>query len=662
MDKKYITKNINDSELVYSLLKEKYPNNQIEITYNNNKKEYTIVVTDKIYKNDPEVPVILKTQVIYGDSVTGDTPLLLKKNNLIEIKTIKDIFNSNKMIEYPLFKINDNLVRLDKNYCLSDYFIWCNNKWSKIQKVIRHKCNKQIYKISTNNGFVKVTEDHSLLTDKNEIIKPSECNVNKHYLLQNYPKFDNKLNLSLNESYILGYFFSNGIFREVESLLGKIYFLVFKESNIDNLYLIRDIIKNEYSLNSSIYDEEDNKFELSIHSKKLYNKYMELFLNDNIKTIPKIILNSDKKTCRSFLNGFLTGEGVRRIHTKNGIKFKFKYGITLAGFYLLLKILNINTTILNEKEIMIDKRKVYEENNLIKKIELISNVIDDYVYDIETNEGNFQAGIGEIIVKNTDSIFIEFTFNRDDYTKNRIDTFKLAGLCGDKITEKFNRKPIELEFEKVFQPFILLTKKRYIGKKYENMENPLELKTIINSGIALTRRNYCQMVKKCYKEVIDCIFNNMSIKESIKIYKNYINNIDLYNIEIEDLIVSAMLGKHYKTKPVHVQLAEKLKLRNEEVQIGDRIPYIYIENTSNEVKQKSELGEDPVYAKMHNLKYNRECYLNQLAKPLLGFFKVILDKYPDDLNDLITYTNIHLEKYGGKSAKLNLSDFKIEEN
>ena len=119
-----------------------------------------------------------------------------------------------------------------------------------------------------------------------------------------------------------------------------------------------------------------------------------------------------------------------------------------------------------------------------------------------------------------------------------------------------------------------------------------------------------------------------------------------------------MLASSYKTRPVHVQLAERLKLRKEEVQIGDRIPYIYIE--SNDAKKaKSELGEDPQYAIKHNLKFNRSCYLEQLAKPILGFYKIVLKDREDLLDEIINYTNATLVKCGGKALKP--SDFKIED-
>jgi DNA polymerase delta subunit 1 len=310
-----------------------------------------------------------------------------------------------------------------------------------------------------------------------------------------------------------------------------------------------------------------------------------------------------------------------------------------------------------------------------------------------------------VIYGDTDSIFVEIKFNRKDFRKNREDTFKLASICGDNVTDKiFNRQPICLEFEKVFQPFILLTKKRYIGKKFENMKDPFKLKEITKSGIAVTRRDFSKMVKDCYTEVIDCIVdegNDSGIQRSVEIYKKYVDRIDAYQIDIDDLITSKTLAKSYscslckkktewihikcdycnKESPlnstkcintkcgksfkcihkfnlVHVQLAIKMLKRKDEANINDRIPFVFIES-DDKTLAKNDLGEDPVYVKKHNLKYNRSFYLESLSKTILSFFKVCLNEHQDLLNDAIEYTNDKFESYGNK--KLKPSDFKLEE-
>jgi DNA polymerase delta subunit 1 len=270
----------------------------------------------------------------------------------------------------------------------------------------------------------------------------------------------------------------------------------------------------------------------------------------------------------------------------------------------------------------------------------------------------------KVVYGDTDSVFLKFKYNRNDFNKNRGDTFRLATLCGNKLTDEvFKRPPIEMEFEKVFQPFVLLTKKRYIAKKFENTKDPFQLKGIDAKGIALTRRDYCKMVKNCYKEVIDAIMDDNftgsdGLDHSVHVFKTYVKKIHKHQIPIDDLVVSAMLAKEYKTdSQPHVILKNKLKERKEEVQVGDRIPYIFVENDDPKAK-KSQMAEDPKYAVQNNIKFNRLCYLEQLAKPLLGFFKIVLKEKPDLLDEVIDYVNDDIVAYGGK--RLKPSDFKDE--
>lgn len=68
-------KTVEELDLVYSILRESYPDKQISVTYDYNKKDYTLKVTKEKFSGDPEVPVDMSVKVVYGDSVTGDTPL-----------------------------------------------------------------------------------------------------------------------------------------------------------------------------------------------------------------------------------------------------------------------------------------------------------------------------------------------------------------------------------------------------------------------------------------------------------------------------------------------------------------------------------------------------------------------------------------------------------
>lgn len=620
---------------VYSILREQYPSQEIDITYNWNNKQYYVKVTDRIFKEDPDVPVDLKIEVVYGDSVTFDTPIILRnpKTNKITIKNIDSI--SKNWDSYPHFKILDTSVRISKEYALTDYEVWSDLGWSPIKKIIRHKTEKELYRVETSIGSIDVTEDHSLLLDNLDKITPSELKIGDS-ILHSFPTYPTSINT---DSFI-----------EKDSL-------------------------------STVYKKTE---------------YIHL---QNIN-IPDVIINSSEQIKKLYIKDLLKISSFQSIIIYNKLQAQKLYYILLSiGYNInIMSISNTNTFILNNSDQLFDACKI---KNIYK---LEKSNLSEYVYDIETESGRFSAGIGEIIAKNTDSVFLRFKYNRDDFDKNRTDTFRLATICGDKLTHDiFKRPPIEMEFEKVFQPFILLTKKRYIAQKFDNMKDPFQLKGLDAKGIALTRRDYCKMVKDCYRNVIDTIMDTDdldSVDKSINLFKSYIDKIHNYKIEIDDIIISAQIGKEYSCKKckkkcewilkcpnkkcntlnpqqydkcikckrefecvhnfslAHINLAQRLLTRNEEVCVGDRIAFIFVE-TDNKKAQKSELAEDPIYANKNNLKFNRTCYLEQLAKPLLGFYRIVLKEDSDKLDKLIDYVNSKLLEYGG--SKLKASDYKFED-
>ncbi len=724
--------NVNDLDLLYSILREQNPHKQVTVTYNYNTKEYILKVTDEPYKDDPNVPVDLKIEVVYGDSVTGDTPLVLRNpdTNQVCIRTIESLCS--EWNEYPEFKLLDQSIRLEKQYGTTNLQVWCDQGWNPIRKVIRHKTNKTIYRVLTHTGVVDVTEDHSLCKSNLEKIKPIELTVGQE-LLHSFPsqfvenevsvvkmskcgptkvckecqdtkhidefyQANHKKNivndsenkpidyqLTLVEAQCWGFFFGDGCSDSYSCNGGKKSSWTLNNNSIDRLMKYKMFLESIEPVRFKILDtlESSGVYKLvpvgSI--KYMVDKYRPLFYDvhdanqdgDKLKVVPDIILNASREIKHAFWEGYWDADGSK---TRGDLGFGFtkpsftvKGKIGAQGLYYLMRSLGIDMGInvfdqvhkqqYNYLEYTTFQKKKPTE---VKKVFPLSTTSNDFVYDLETECGRFNAGVGQLTLNNTDSVFLRFKYNRNDFESNRKDTFNLATICGDKLTEEiFARPPIEMEFEKVFQPFILLTKKRYIANKYENTKDPFQLKGVDAKGIALTRRDYCKLVKDCYRDIIDAIMQSQDedgLRKSLDVFKSYIKRIDRYEANTDDLVVSAMLAKSYKSDNIaHVNLAKKLKERKEEVQVGDRIPYIFIENDNPKAK-KSDLAEDPVYAKKNGLKYNRSCYLEQLAKPILGFYRVVLKEYPHLLDGIIDYVNTHLHSYGGKGLKP--SDFKTE--
>lgn len=598
--------NVNDLELVYSIVKDQYPDRAVEVTYDYETKEYILSYrkAGKVVADTTEVPVDLQIQVVYGDSVTGDTPIIVRNpdTKFVSVKRIDQLVRDMEDWHYYFgFRFFDRTINNDKQYANTMYETWTDSGWAPIRKIIRHKSTKKLYNVNTINGSVTVTEDHSLLTKEFSQIKPAELQIGQ-VLLTSFPAFNQQ--------------------------------------------------ETEYHLSYPRYFTE----------------------------IPDSILNDDILTIHRFLNHYKTVVPYK-YHKETDLEtFIVKNKVHAQKLYYMLKKCKYRFIEIADDVSKADGVSAYEitfgqtsphlssrtDKDFASRVSSVSCYgvpdQDDYVYDIETATGRFNAGVGEIVVKNTDSVFLRFAYNHTDFQKNRRDTFELATLCGEKLTrEVFARPPIEMEFEKVFQPFVLLTKKRYIAKKYDNPKDPFQLKGIDAKGIALTRRDYCKMVKLCYKEIIDTIMDTTiknNVRESINVFYRYIGEIGNYEVATENLVVSAMLAKTYKSDNIaHVNLSKRLKERKEEVQVGDRIPYIFIESDDPKAK-KSELAEDPKYIAEHKLKFNRVCYLEQLAKPILGFYKIVLKNDEPLLDEVIDFVNDNLVSFGGK--RLRVSDFKEE--
>ena len=268
--------------------------------------------------------------------------------------------------------------------------------------------------------------------------------------------------------------------------------------------------------------------------------------------------------------------------------------------------------------------------------------------DCKTISVPLQVNI-DTVYGDTDSIMCRFTYNRTDKDLNRQLTFQLGRELGDHLTKMFNRPPIEMEFEKIMNPFILIAKKMYISKKFEDHRNPFKCKSIDNKGIAVTKRDYCPLVRKTYQTIINFIMNDGldGIKSSIYYYNSVLSDIVKYKIEWDDLLLTKQLAKTYKNSNLpHVHVAQKLRDRNQEVHIGDRIPFVYVEIKSETNKLKYEFAEDPLYAKEHNLKMNRKIYFEHIIKPIQTFYNTILKEnteYSKMLKDMIQEKKNYIE-------------------
>ena len=263
---------------------------------------------------------------------------------------------------------------------------------------------------------------------------------------------------------------------------------------------------------------------------------------------------------------------------------------------------------------------------LIYAREIIENVYKNMTVDTKFGKMITNA---EYIYGDTDSVF--FTFNLKDENgepvrgKNALEvTIELAKEAGELAT-KFLKKPHDLEYEKTFMPFCLLSKKRYVGMLYEEDPNKCKRKSM---GIVLKRRDNAPIVKDVYGGVIDILMKKQNIEESIEFVQMKLQEIIDKKIPIEKLIISKSLRSFYKNpqQVAHNVLADRMGVRDpgNKPAPGDRIPYVYIYQTNKKALQGDKI-EHPEYIKKNKIKIDYGFYItNQIMKPVQQIYSLVL--------------------------------------
>ncbi|EYU19050.1 hypothetical protein MIMGU_mgv1a023718mg, partial [Erythranthe guttata] len=224
----------------------------------------------------------------------------------------------------------------------------------------------------------------------------------------------------------------------------------------------------------------------------------------------------------------------------------------------------------------------------------------------------------EVIYGDTDSVMVQFGVSSVDAA------MKLGREAADYISSTFIN-PIKLEFEKVYYPYLLISKKRYAGLYWTN---PQKFDKMETKGIETVRRDNCMLVKNMVTECLDKILMERDIPAAVQYVKNMISDLLRNRMDLSLLVITKALTKTrdiYKVKAAHVELADWMSKRDAATapNVGDRVAYVIVKAETN--AKAYERSEDPIFVLENNIPIDHKYYLeNQISKPLMKIFEPIL--------------------------------------
>lgn len=234
---------------------------------------------------------------------------------------------------------------------------------------------------------------------------------------------------------------------------------------------------------------------------------------------------------------------------------------------------------------------------------------------------NFSLGI---VYGDTDSVFgrvvLDNTYETLALARNEYLIMEIGYLMAAATTKIFGGG-LELQFEKIYHPFLLMGKKNYIGNKKEpNGSVKGDMK-----GIRAKRRDCCHMQRDATRVIEDRIIKNYNFKAAVDDVATILIRIQRYEEPLHRAVFSGSFNDQLLTPGRKMNAAARAMYKvwqrtGQVCQPGTRVLYIFAERPrlgkdlkdgTNTVIASAETLE---YVQQHGLKYERSDYIIRVIK------------------------------------------------
>lgn len=179
----------------------------------------------------------------------------------------------------------------------------------------------------------------------------------------------------------------------------------------------------------------------------------------------------------------------------------------------------------------------------------------------------------EVVYGDTDSLFVHLP------GRTREQAFALGREMAEEITD-MNPRPVKLKFEKVYQPCVLLAKKRYVGYKYEHPGQ--EVPEFDAKGIETVRRDGTPAEQMIEEKALRILFETADLSKVKAYFQTQCSKIMKGSVSVQDFCFAreVKLGS-YSAKgpgPAGALIAGKKMSEDAraEPQYGERVPYVVV--------------------------------------------------------------------------------------
>jgi GDPmannose 4,6-dehydratase len=366
----------------------------------------------------------------FNHSVGRFTPVVLRddRTGLIDIKYISEIRRYKPKGYLGGRLLPDGTVLWDmRRHPVS---VWADGKWTKIIHLSCHplRVGDTVSRLVSSGGIVEVTGDHSVMVPEPDGHRPaSACDLalGDRVSLVDLPD-GSSMSVQEDVAWLLGFFVAEGCIT-----MGKI-----RIYNKDRKPLERcaEILLQHFGVDTYFVPRDRDVWRLVVRTPEPFARWLhpQVYAADGNKRVPRSILNAQRDAKLTFLQGYNAGDGLRADYGDYELKsFKTKSPILALGLGCLVagttrQRVCLNTEVrdgrtyylidLNSPDAARERwgRHLEIPDDVLKKIEPVP--YDGEVWDFETQDHVFHAGLGRNLVHNTGprrgDVFVESNFGR----------------------------------------------------------------------------------------------------------------------------------------------------------------------------------------------------------------------------------------------------------
>ncbi len=244
-----------------------------------------------------------------------------------------------------------------------------------------------------------------------------------------------------------------------------------------------------------------------------------------------------------------------------------------------------------------------------------------------------------VVYGDTDSLFVQFN-PQDPETGEaikgrdaRIAVIDLTAEAGHLVTQAL-KAPHDFEFDKVFDPLLMFSKKRYAGRMHENADKPDDF-VYKYMGIALKRRDNAPLVKNIYGAAMKKVLDEKDVAGAVETVKQGVRELIEGRVPLSQLCITKSLRAEYANPQsiAHKVLADRIAARDpgNAPAAGDRMAFAYVMPADGQEQSKlqGDRIETPQYIREKSLVLDYRHYIqNQLKNPISQMFALLLEQMP----------------------------------